>query len=64
MIQRRQVAARLILVCGNGQDHRPLLYFIVDGDGAKAEEGAKSAALDLDRKARCGSHTWRRIVIR
>ena len=64
MIQGRPVAARLILVCGNGQDHQPLLYFIVDGDGAKAEDNAKSAVLDLDRKACCGSHTWRRIVIR
>jgi hypothetical protein len=64
MIPRRQVAARLILVCGNGQDHRPLIYFIVDANGAKAEGEAKSAALELDRKSNCGNHTWRRIVIR
>lgn len=64
MTGRRRGGARFIMVCGNGQDHRPLQYVCVDEEPGKVNGNAKSAAATLDRCSRCGIHTWRRIEIR
>jgi hypothetical protein len=57
-------AARFILVCKSGQDHRPLHYVHAVEEPAKAEDGAKAAAARLDQSSGCGTHRWRRIEIR
>jgi hypothetical protein len=61
---RGKGAARFIMVCKSGQDHRPLQYVSADEETSKPEEGAKAAAARLDQNSGCGAHRWRRIDIR
>ena len=60
----RRSAARFIMVCKSGQDHRPLQYVLAGKEPGNPEDGAKAAAARLDRCSECGTHRWRRIEIR
>lgn len=63
-MDRRRSAARFIMVCKSGQDHRPLQYVSAGMEPGQAEDGAKAAAARLDQCSGCGAHRWRRIEIR